>query len=371
MKSSYVRDLIALLALLLLGGYYLNYREVFAALPYEDAAILMRYIDHLANGHGIVWNIGENPIDGGTDFLFLVLAAALQKAGLSTESAVLSLNLFAYFGTSLLVYFGWKKSGNNIWLSTFAAAMLLLGPAYGYIEAGFATPFFGFLTAVVCFCVLSFLQEPSNSAWTYAFGISSLLLGLCRPEGVFLSAFILAGVWVYMGKDHVVPLLKSYTIWVLGIGSIYLVWHYLYFGHLFPNPFYKKGGGALYWSSFFESISHVFYDLLRPPTIALSTLLAAGKFSKRLRLAIIPILGFTTIWVLLSNEMNYMMRFQYPVLPLFFMFFGYVWHEFHEWAFSTRKNKAIVALLLLIFVFHYFSYFPSNKKEVDGRYDVA
>jgi hypothetical protein len=32
--------------------------------PSEDAAILMRYSEHLASGAGIVWNIGEHPVDG-------------------------------------------------------------------------------------------------------------------------------------------------------------------------------------------------------------------------------------------------------------------------------------------------------------------
>jgi len=45
----------------------------FAAQPEEDAAILMRYAQHLAAGHGIVWNVGEPPVDGATDFLFMLL----------------------------------------------------------------------------------------------------------------------------------------------------------------------------------------------------------------------------------------------------------------------------------------------------------
>jgi hypothetical protein len=32
--------------------------------------------------------------------------------------------------------------------------------------------------------------------------------------------------------------------------------------------------------------------------------------------ALIPIAGFTAVWVLLSNEMNFLMRFQYAVLPI-------------------------------------------------------
>src|SRR5271157_1860440 len=47
--------------------------------PYEDAAMLMRYSENLARGHGIVWNVGEKPVDGATDFLVMVLVAGLVK----------------------------------------------------------------------------------------------------------------------------------------------------------------------------------------------------------------------------------------------------------------------------------------------------
>ncbi|HET7142495.1 MAG TPA: hypothetical protein VFI68_00630, partial [Anaerolineales bacterium] len=51
----------------------------FSIPPFEDAAMLMRYSQHLAQGHGVTWNIGEHPVDGATDFLFMVLSAAFIK----------------------------------------------------------------------------------------------------------------------------------------------------------------------------------------------------------------------------------------------------------------------------------------------------
>ena len=51
------------------------------ARPGEDAAILLRYAQHLAGGYGILWNIGEKPVDGATDFLFMVVVAGMAKSG--------------------------------------------------------------------------------------------------------------------------------------------------------------------------------------------------------------------------------------------------------------------------------------------------
>ena len=44
--------------------------------PQEDAYILYRYSENLAGGHGIVWNVGETPTDGATDFLWMLVLAA-------------------------------------------------------------------------------------------------------------------------------------------------------------------------------------------------------------------------------------------------------------------------------------------------------
>ena len=66
--------------LLLLSVFYYGFNCIdFNIPPFEDAAMLMRYSQHLAGGHGIVWNIGEKPVDGATDFLFMAAAAGLIK----------------------------------------------------------------------------------------------------------------------------------------------------------------------------------------------------------------------------------------------------------------------------------------------------
>ena len=103
------RDGAAGLLLLLFVGWY-----VWAALdlrgrPEEDAAMLMRYSRHLAAGHGIVWNIGEKPVDGATDFLFMVVLAAVHGLGLSLETSARAIGLFAHAATVWLVFWGARR----------------------------------------------------------------------------------------------------------------------------------------------------------------------------------------------------------------------------------------------------------------------
>src|SRR5260221_4044570 len=47
----------------------------------DDAYITLRYARHLANGQGIVWNVGEPPLEGYSNFSFLIAAAAAIKLG--------------------------------------------------------------------------------------------------------------------------------------------------------------------------------------------------------------------------------------------------------------------------------------------------
>ena len=84
---------------------------------------------------------------------------------------------------------------------------------------------------------------------------------------------------------------------------------------MLPNPFYKKGGGHLYPVSLKDSIVYIVKMLL--PMLPIYALgLGAPRARRRTIFALIPIVGFALIWVLLTNENNLGMRFQYPALPL-------------------------------------------------------
>ncbi|MCS6923078.1 MAG: hypothetical protein NZM10_01740, partial [Fimbriimonadales bacterium] len=102
--------------------------------PAEDAAMLMRYALHLAQGHGIVWNIGEPPVDGATDFLFMALVAALIQRGISPEGATRLLNFVAHLATVFLVYWlGRRLVGAPMWSAALAAFYLAVSAAPLYV----------------------------------------------------------------------------------------------------------------------------------------------------------------------------------------------------------------------------------------------
>jgi peptidoglycan/LPS O-acetylase OafA/YrhL len=50
---------------------------------FEDAMISMRYARHLAAGHGLVWNVGEPPIEGFTNLLWVLWMSVAHAIGFS------------------------------------------------------------------------------------------------------------------------------------------------------------------------------------------------------------------------------------------------------------------------------------------------
>src|SRR5688500_14402398 len=49
--------------------------------PEEDAYIMFRYAEHVAQGRGIVFNPAGPPAEGATDFLWMVMLSALTWLG--------------------------------------------------------------------------------------------------------------------------------------------------------------------------------------------------------------------------------------------------------------------------------------------------
>lgn len=60
---------------------------------FEDAMISMRYARHLASGHGLVWNIGEPPIEGFTNLLWVLWMSVAHLLGLSESKVSLFIML--------------------------------------------------------------------------------------------------------------------------------------------------------------------------------------------------------------------------------------------------------------------------------------
>lgn len=438
--------------------------------------MLMRYAVHLAGGHGIVWNIGEAPVDGATDFLFMVSLAGVVKAGLDAGTAVKVLGFVAHTITVLLVYAGIVAYfGGRRLVAILTAGFLACGPGLRYVEAYFGTPLFAMFAALTWFLALALITRPRSRAAPPLFALAALATGLVRPEGVFLAVFMLGSVVYATGGRRAAGAVVWFASVFAILGGAYLVWRKVYFGYFLPNPFYAKGGGALHPISFEAAIENV-STLLLPflPVLAIAIVLSvvsliktldrtklerllrwlgvgalalfalglarssdpaahevlvlgrysskyaailgfvlaagaaaliasalvhrllagtlprvrepatdAGSYLEHVRrwtlIALIPVAGYTAIWILIRDVMNYLMRFQYAVLPVVCM----VWPAFLMGAgrafpglrlAGRRAQFGAIAVSVAVVagtVFLQRSMMTVSDGFHDGRYDMA
>ncbi len=312
-------DWLLILFLVLITVGYVARGARLSAPPAEDAAMLMRYATHLAQGHGIVWNIGEKPVDGATDFLFMVMVAGLIGMGLSAEVAVRLLVFLAHVLNVVLVYYALRSLfGATWWLAVVPAFFLAVATGPIYITTCFGAPVFALFASLSWFFALRAILWGSSPANALGFGLFSLITGLVRPEGVILTLLMVVAALILRGWRGAVALVLAWVIFVVGLGAIYFLWRWHYFGYPLPNPFYKKGGGTLHLDGLRDS-----YTMLRAFSLPFLLLYLGGllfRETRRLLIGLlIPPVGFATAFILISSEMNLAGRFQYPALPLILM----------------------------------------------------
>ncbi|MCC6259678.1 MAG: hypothetical protein IT311_02350 [Anaerolineales bacterium] len=380
-------DLAITLLLLVVASYYAYAYVDFNIPPFEDAAMLMRYSQNLANGHGIVWNIGERPVDGATDFLFMLSLAGLIKLGFTVGQAVRGIGFASHLLTILIVYWGNRRVHHaNIWLSLFSGLYLAVGVGLSYVSAYFGTPYFALASAAAWTLALLLMKEQNpRFGLILAFALSGLIAGLIRPEGVILASLMLLSVIFVRGVKNSIAILVTFVLVFGLLGGAYFLWRWDYFGYPLPNPFYKKGNHGLQWSSFYGSLQNTL-KLCLPFAFAALLGLRSQAGTRQTIAYLIPILGFASAFILISDEMNYGMRFQYALLPIALLSwipllgrFDFSWLNQKSARERGVYSAAIAALFLSLVYYSWFQncFLVSEQKtcarpyEKDGRYEMA
>jgi len=363
-------DLIALGALLAATAVVVATEVNLGAAPFEDAAMLMRYAANLAAGHGIVWNVGDHPLDGATDFLLVLVVAGVSKLGASVETAVRTVSLVAHFLTVALVYLVARRlHGLGTAASVVAAGYVAFDLALNTTEAGFGTAVFGFFVATSWTAAFLCRREPESWLHAALFASSCLLMALTRPEGALLAVFMLAAILVFTGVHGGTRILVTFAGIFGVLGLAYFAWRWTYFGSPLPNPYYIKAGGALHPKGLYTS-AHATAGMLLPflPLYALALWRPAGR--REAAFSLIPIVLFTLIWVLVSDVTNYAGRFQYAVLVIAAL----SWPALFPGGRETQPVRIFVGAWLVLAVVGLSAYRVATLGDVparDGRADVG
>lgn len=248
-------NLVLILCLAFLFYIYFIYRTVFSVngetyfTLVDDAMISLRYAKNLSNGFGLVWNIGEPPIEGFTNMGWTLYAALLHKIPIS-ESKISLLVMI----TSSFFLIG------NAFLSFKLVKIVVPQSRIAPLASAFITAFYfplvfwslrGMEVGITTFLVYLSVLLAINSSRTFSskrsliLGVIMLLAILVRLDTAFQITLIL---WYLLYDFHkkktsIFRILPPLSLFLMGMIGI-LIFQYLYFGSVLPNTYYLKLTGV-------------------------------------------------------------------------------------------------------------------------------
>jgi hypothetical protein len=232
-----------------IGFWLLGWLALHNGHPNEDAYILFKYVDNLVAGDGIVFYPGGPPTEGATDFLWMLLLAALVLVGTDVATAAWVWNgLGAGLAAGIFAATVRGSGTKRPWLWSLAVAFLVL-MFHGAIAAmsGFSSMLFSALMLLGCVLVGGGGSGGGSSGGSRWLPVLGLVLALFRPEGAVPGvAFALVGLFQArrLGAATLRPYLVVTAVCFLA-GVAYLAWHRAYFGFWLPLSVYVKSGGML------------------------------------------------------------------------------------------------------------------------------
>ncbi|HMJ07628.1 MAG TPA: hypothetical protein VK468_01400 [Pyrinomonadaceae bacterium] len=216
---------------------------------WDDAFITFRFAQHLADGVGLVWNLGGERVEGFTSFLHVLLLAVGFDAGIDPWTWSLIISGSSVVITAVLLIFLLRHQFGSV----HPAAAVVIGIylidrcTALHTDTGLETQLFVAVLACTYTAAFLFVDSPR---WASAIGLAVFIFisCLCRPEAVLYGAAVYFALAVFAAshisdrtffKNISSKLAVSMAIVTVG-GLAYVAWKYAYFGYVLPNPYYVK-----------------------------------------------------------------------------------------------------------------------------------
>lgn len=252
----------------------------------DDANIYFVYMQHLANGYGLVYNIGGEHVEGFTSLLWTLIGSLFFRISNSPELYLLVLNIL------LISYSLWKLSlftdklfGKDT-LSIHSIILLccvFLIP--GFIEwtilSLMETGLWCSLLTLLILNTLTFSPQDSSSKDSLLFSIMLGLLIITRPESMLWGAFFIIArtIACYRYSQSISASFKNIALPLFAFIIVVIclmIWRLSYFGYPLPNTYYAKVSADILYN--IKSGLGYLYRFLSANPIALLTTLTISKF---------------------------------------------------------------------------------------------
>jgi hypothetical protein len=279
----------------------------------DDVGISYRYAHHLATGQGLTWNPGQEPVEGYSNFLWVLILAAGKFLGfdivITSKVLGFALGIAALSVLTLVSHALWALR-SFWWLPPMLVAVTPEWAAWSM--SGLEIALYGFLLSVGLYAIVA---NPRLRTLLLSVTVSGLTL--TRPEGAGIGALLLllavragtgpSGTWTRV-KAHMFPI----AMLLLTVAAL-LAFRFAYFGFLFPNTVYAKFDTSL------PSMALVLSWFVFCTPFFLALLMLRGESKQNA----IPVIGISVIVLAqmlitlpVKPVMYFVHRYQIAFLPL-------------------------------------------------------
>ncbi|MFZ0546391.1 MAG: hypothetical protein WAM60_13180 [Candidatus Promineifilaceae bacterium] len=206
---------------------------------HDDMMISMRYGRNLVDGYGLVWNPGQPPVEGYSNFGWLLVMAAVHLFTIPdtlTSLVVLLINIFlaglVLVLTARLAYRLVPKPG--VWLLPALLTLVIIVDLARWTTIGLEVPL---ETAVFLWLLIRVLDEAKVEQPRASTFFLAGILGLIRVDGPLLAAVLcLVALGLQPNKRQIL----KYSPLILLLPAAHILFRLVYYGYPLPNTYYLK-----------------------------------------------------------------------------------------------------------------------------------
>ena len=212
----------------------------------DDAFISWRYAKHLAEGYGLRWNPTNPPVEGYSNFSWVMLASLFIKLGLPVTIAI---KCFSCISLAAALLFLYQLSRTLLSALPATLPVYLFSHYIGIVwwtPSGLETSFFVALVLFVTWQSVCALKSThfNKTAWILAC-LGLTLLALTRFDGIMWSIIICVFAVCSLRhsiklKAHFPHLLLIFILCFVLPYALYFAWRLYYFGQIVPNSYTCK-----------------------------------------------------------------------------------------------------------------------------------
>lgn len=309
----------------------------------DDAYITFRYAKNtLATGQ-VTWNPGERPVEGYSNFLWLLLSMGAMRAGLDPLVVSKIVSTIALVAAAFAVRRLASRAGAGPLGSRLAALVFLALPSFAFwAMSGLES------VSVVLFSLLyleAFDDEVARGRLPWRSALLALLLLLSRPETPLFLALVAVPSLLRPGRGEWRSLAVLAGLVALG-SAPYFAWKLHAFGTILPNTLSAKARPLSGVKLVVEAYRFVF------PFLVPSALVLARGGHRLHQQVWIAFAGYTLAALNVAPHVAHYLRFFLPVLGGVTVAAGVgLEHLVRTVEDARARQQVLVALTAAAFVF--------------------